>query len=352
MFKLKVVAMMAVSVMAIQGFVPDSRIYAQAQESAASYRKELNIRDFNSIETRVAPSSGRGRIVTGYYSIKVIKSDAYKVVLNVHDASQADLYEVSKSGNSLVLLTKSKKISGGSGITQGASVTVYMPDIQSLSINGANTLSTQGDFSGKTLDIHVSGAASLYNLSGRWDYINVLLEGGAGANSLSLKAGKMDLKFSGASSVLGKTVLEATEYMNLSSSGGAGASISELSVPDIDMNLSGAANLKVLKVSVTDMNAQLSGGACLNMSGKVENNKATLSGAAQMVLSGRGGYLEVMASGAAALKAKSMSVKSASVSLSGASSAELTVTDKIKSSASVASTLIYYGNPKEVTNVR
>ena len=74
-------------------------------------RKEYDFKSFNEIRTvsRRQSLSGRGRYVTSRYKISLVKSDHYKVVMEVWNRDDIDLFEVRRVGNTVELVTAIKK---------------------------------------------------------------------------------------------------------------------------------------------------------------------------------------------------------------------------------------------------
>lgn len=74
-------------------------------------RKEYGFNSFDAVRTvsRKRTVSGRGTYVTSSYKITYIKSDKCKVVMDVWDRDDIDLFEIRKNGNALELVTDMKK---------------------------------------------------------------------------------------------------------------------------------------------------------------------------------------------------------------------------------------------------
>ena len=107
--------------------------------------------------------------------------------------------------------------------------------------------------------------------------------------------------------------------------------------------------IKIILSSAALADVKLTGGISLtasNLSGhdlKLESN-----GASDISLNGSVTNLEVNLSGASKLNAKSFQTQTATLSLDGASYADVTVTDTLNASISGAGLLTYSGNPKSV----
>jgi len=110
-----------------------------------------------------------------------------------------------------------------------------------------------------------------------------------------------------------------------------------------EVELSGASHLD-MDMGATAFRAQISGASSL--SGEIEATRSDieLSGASNITLTGFGGDLVIDASGASRAKLAGYPVNDAGVELSGASSAELTVSGRMDVDLSGASKLEYFGD--------
>jgi len=96
-----------------------------------------------------------------------------------------------------------------------------------------------------------------------------------------------------------------------------------------DMRLSGGKSFKASQISGHELKIESSGAWDISVDGSVTN-------------------LEVNLTGASKLNAKSLQTQNATLSLIGASEADVTVTDSLKASVTGAGSLTYSGNPKSV----
>jgi len=128
-------------------------------------------------------------------------------------------------------------------------------------------------------------------------------------------------------SVNGDTLhIDRTE--NLSPTKGITIHVSSASLKEVRLN--GAVSLTASNVSGPDLKLESNGASSINVDGSVTN-------------------LEVNFSGASSLGAKALQTQTAKVSLSGACSADVTVTESLDASISGAGRITYGGNPKAVT---
>jgi hypothetical protein len=108
---------------------------------------------------------------------------------------------------------------------------------------------------------------------------------------------------------------------------------------------SGAVNVHVGTLTGSTLQLQLSGASEVDGAVDFESMTGEISGASNMSLSGRVATLDIEASGASDLSLLDLEVEVLVVNLSGASSAEVSVTDSIEASLSGASSLRYRGDP-------
>jgi hypothetical protein len=114
---------------------------------------------------------------------------------------------------------------------------------------------------------------------------------------------------------------------------------------------SGAVSIDLGSLAGSTLELQLSGASDLNGAVDFDNVTGVLSGASNISLSGRVATLDVDASGASDLALLDLEVDGLIVSLSGASSAEVSVNDSIRASLSGASSLRYRGDPDVTTSM-
>ena len=91
-----------------------------------------------------------------------------------------------------------------------------------------------------------------------------------------------------------------------------------------------------------------SGGSDIRLNLRVNELEVNSSGGADVVLKGNAAYLKGSASGGSDIKAQELDTEVAEINSSGASDVHVKVSRALKASASGASDIVYYGNPKEV----
>jgi hypothetical protein len=130
--------------------------------------------------------------------------------------------------------------------------------------------------------------------------------------------------------------------------GGAcqGKAIGFQSAGDLGIKLGGACQLELNQVSVNNLYVDLSGAS--NLTGDVNYTgeaRFSVSGASRMVLQGFGNVTRLDISGASQARFANMALRTVDLKLSGASSAQLKVSDKLDFDVSGASRLEYSGSP-------
>ena len=353
-------------------------------------RKEYGFNSFDAVRTvsRNRTVSGRGTYVTSSYKITYIKSDKCKVVMDVWDRDDIGLFEIRKNGNALELVTDMKKYPYKSPKVKSpvADVYIYAPFFADVSLSGDNSMTVEGgEFSGKSLNVKLSGIATLSGLGGSWNNVRVGLSGVSKFTCLNLNSSVCYVDCNGSTIISGKE-LSVSEYLTMKLSGGSSVSFEGVKTPSfvgefsgvsklvassldskqLKTNISGSSSVSVnvLKsdmcggefsgvskfiakdVSVNKLDATISGASNLTFTGKVAESDIELSGAATLDLAGSGSRFDVTVSSAALVRAKNFSVVNASVNLTGASQAKVTVTGNLKADVSRSAQLDYYGNPK------
>ena len=120
----------------------------------------------------------------------------------------------------------------------------------------------------------------------------------------------------------------------------------DVTVTSLDaVEASGAVDLHLGTLTGSTLELQLSGASELDGAVDFESMNGEISGASNVSLSGRIGTLDIEASGASELSFLDLEVDVLTVRLSGASSAEVSVSDSIEASLSGASSLRYRGDP-------
>jgi hypothetical protein len=124
----------------------------------------------------------------------------------------------------------------------------------------------------------------------------------------------------------------------------------EITMPQLGgLQLSGASTAALSGFSGgMAFRGQLSGASRLTGDMSAARTVLDLSGASQATLRGESDTLDAKASGASKLNLGELTVRSATIELSGASSALIHATEEIDATASGASTVTYIGNPPSV----
>ena len=330
-----------------------SVIQVNAGENPA-VRREYDFTSFNAIRTVSDGQavSGRGRFVSTNYKISLVKSDHYKVIMEVWDRDDIDLFEIRQTGSALELVKKMKKYPYRSSNVSipTATVTIYTPEFPSITLSGNSQMSVSGGaFSGESLVVNLSGITKLDGLSGTWDKATITMSGSAKIGNLSLTSGSCHITCSGVAEIGGISSINSDKVV-LSMSGTSKISLENFRSESINATASGVSKFKTLEVNAGELCANLSGTSSFNLSGAIRKVSADMQGATSLSLKGTGNELVVSGSGTAVVNAEKFTVKDASLNLSGVSGASVTVTEKLETETSGNAHIDYYGRPKSVIN--
>ncbi len=156
----------------------------------------------------------------------------------------------------------------------------------------------------------------------------------AGAYQIQWSSGKPALSISTDQNLLplittsvADNTLQINWQQNLRPTKGITINVSSASLTDVRLN--GAVSLTANNLSSHDLKLESNGASSISVDGVITNLEANFSGASR-------------------LNAKSLQTQTASVSLNGASIADVTVTETLNASIAGAGVLTYAGNPKSV----
>lgn len=330
-----------------------SVIQVNAGENPA-VRREYDFTSFNAIRTVSDGQivSGRGRFVSTNYKISLVKSDHYKVIMEVWDRDDIDLFEIRQTGSALELVKKMKKYPYRSSNVSipSATVTIYTPEFPSVTLSGNSQMSVSGGaFSGESLAVNLSGITKIEGLSGTWDKATITMSGSTKIDNLTLTSGSCHITCSGVAEIGGISSINSDKVV-LSLSGTSKISLENFRSESINATASGVSKFKTLEVNAGELCANLSGTSSFNLSGAIRKVSADMHGASSLSLKGTGNEMAVSGSGTAVVNAEKFTVKDASLNLSGVSGASVTVTEKLETETSGNAHIDYYGRPKSVIN--
>jgi len=118
------------------------------------------------------------------------------------------------------------------------------------------------------------------------------------------------------------------------------------------VDFSGAVNAKVSGfTNISRMDLSLSGASLGSINMNVEKIHFSLSGASQLRLSGEGQLVDGNVSGASILSAFDFNTTTSTLTVSGASHGNVTVSQRLEVSASGASEVLYRGRPQVIAEV-
>ncbi len=184
-------------------------------------------------------------------------------------------------------------------------VNIQMEDIRLISLSGASGLTPKGRFSGKNVELKMSGASSM-------------------KGTLFLDADYLTYGFSGASE------------------GAISGTFSE-----VKGELSGASELDI-EADVKTYDMEASGASSCNFTGKAESVRIECSGASEIDLEGSTTDISIECSGASEVDAEHMTAVNAYATASGASSVRVYGDNTLELHTSGSSSIKYYGAAKDL----
>ncbi len=114
------------------------------------------------------------------------------------------------------------------------------------------------------------------------------------------------------------------------------------------IHVGGACKLRAKNPIYSDkLSFQVSGAADIELEVNVDDLQTRVSGAGNLNFSGAAQKHNIMLSGATNLRAKDLKSKETRISMSGAGSAHVHASDRLRASLSGVGSIRYYGNPKE-----
>ena len=269
--------------LAVAGF---AMLTANAEEKTKTY-------DFGDIT---------GIAAGGVYQVHVTegRSDKVKVVYDSEIEKYVKL-DIKYFSGTLTLATKQEK--PFKNWTRNTEIHVYleMDNIEEIELSGASQAEFTGKFKTERLDLDLSGASKMHNLT--------------------IDGHTLEADLSGAS--------KAEITGNFSG--------------DLEIDLSGASSLTWTGNAAT-FEAELSGASNLSSFGGLRSCEISCSGASNADLSGKTTTADYECSGASAIDAKKMIAKTASVELTGASKAHVNASDRLDYNVSRSSKMTYYGD--------
>ena len=279
--------------MAVLAFLPVQPSRAAQPESMADARQtqEYKVRNFDGLD------------ISWSYKVELTRSNRYSVSVEAPDFVLPYL-RIEVRGDVLCLETRDmprdvrRKMENGRNEVRAS---ISMPELVSLRMSGAATLTTRDEFQ------HKNGSFTMR------------LSGAASARGLSLKAVDADIECSGAAKFDLKGEFDR-----------------------VDLVMSGAANGQ-LEASPKAVSQQLSGSAKLNWNGNAGRVDVLASGAANLQFEGSATEIRVMGSGAAKVNAAMAPTRDVTVQLSGAAKCDVNVKESLNADLSGAASCRYHG---------
>ena len=285
----KLITLLAATVMAVLP-VPFTHAAQPEIPGEARQTQEYKVRNFDGLD------------VSWIYKVDLTRANRYSVSIDAPDFIIPYL-QVDVRDGVLCLEVRDmprdirRKIENGHNEVRAS---VSMPELLTLKMSGAASLSTQDEF------LH------------RNDKFTLRLSGASSARGLSLRATEADIECSGAAKFDLKGDFDR-----------------------VDLGLSGAANGQ-LEASPKVAELEMSGSAKLKWNGKAGKVGLTASGAAGLNFEGSATELRLIGSGAARINAAMAPARDVSVSLSGAAKCDVDVRESLDANLSGAASCRYH----------
>lgn len=145
---------------------------------------------------------------------------------------------------------------------------------------------------------------------------------------VEIRGGEIDISVPKQTNFSAKN-FEVKVYANIEEieiSGGIAVEMDAWKSKELSLDVKGGTSVYIYNIDVTEMEMDIDGAASINLSGTAD-------------------YFEIDLAGAGAIDAKSLVCKKAEVKISGAGSAELSVTDELLADVDGVGALGYYGDP-------
>lgn len=235
------------------------------------------------------------------YFIEVTQGKSDKVTI-VCDESYADRLVVTHFKDRLELnLESGKKKWGNKKAMEGIKVTMEMPSIEKIELEGKATLRANGKFKTGKLEIDLSGSTSVSGLQISGDELSIEC---SGSSKLTM-AGDWDI---------------------------------------IEADCSGASDLSI-NADADKFEGDFSGAVTAGIYGEHKNTEIESSGASKITIEGESKYLKAVVSGASSLKAEQFEVEEGYIELTGACNAKINCSGELTTKVSRMAKLTHYGNP-------
>lgn len=315
-----------------------------AEAAAGAYHKTYDYQDFYSIET--VATEGRWyrpwRKIDLPLELKVniVKSEKYRVELTLDDEMSAKYVSVNLKGEKLVISIDLNK-----GSVINATVDIYTPEIRNLNFSTITDAVVSGHFDQDSVDITLSGAASLRGLDiSVRDNAQIRCSGAATMNQYTVDGPTMKLSMSGAAN--GRELTLKADDLTIEVSGAAGLFSSALRAKKLSTKVSGAGSVKTTEAEFDDLMASFSGASSISMKSTSKTNTLGVSGASNVTMSGTAKRINVKASGTCSVDLEELVCENAEVVASGTSEVKINVSGELRSQTSGVSSVKNYSSQK------
>lgn len=246
------------------------------------------------------------------YNVKITKGNSDKIEVIGPNYLREYLNIYSSGGTLYLKMDLPRNYKHPKNSDQEITVHLQMKTIKYIDLSGASSLTSTGEFSTDNLTFDLSGASKVKEMQISGESVKLDCSGASSLNFAG-KFNKMTLDCSGASK----------------------------------MTINGNINY---------ISGDISGATNINYNGTSTQIDLGLSGASKVILKGKANTVRLGCSGASYINTQDMIAQDVDVTASGASKANVYVTNILKADATASSIINYYGSPKQViskpTNIR
>lgn len=207
--------------------------------------------------------------VSGSTDVRVHKAPQARVVVTT-DSNLQEYFDASVRGSTLHLGWKPMTL-----VTRVTKlvVDVYLPELEGVDLSGSCDMVVEGDFSGDSLEMDLSGSGSVSAASLRYGELSVEISGSGRVEAAgSLGEVRADLSGSGGLALEGKG-----DEMSLSVSGSGTVDADKFSCARVKVGISGSGDVAVFATETLD--ASMSGSGSVSYRGNPRiNSKSSGSG--------------------------------------------------------------------------
>jgi eukaryotic-like serine/threonine-protein kinase len=255
--------------------------------------------------------------ISSRFHARIGKGTTFKVTTTADD-NVLPFVRVSKEGNTLTIGLEPDRIYD---LKKPLAAEITLPTLAALDLSGASRASVNGFRSENELTLRISGASKLDG---------------------SVAVEKADFQVRGSSTV---SLAGSAQTARLAATGASYFKLGEFTLKACAAEISGASIAEINVRSDSPFKAKLAGASRLSGTIQATNLDLELRGASHAKLGGAASDAKINATGGCHLDLAGLAAQTVDVTLSGASTASVTVSDMLRYQIAAASRLTYGGDP-------